>query len=409
MYEEDPSKYRELMDLYVKSVPFAMASYAPDGGYPEGFNYWGYGTAFQVMMIAALESAMGTDFGLSALPGFMDTPKFVRFMTAPSGECFNFSDASPRVPCNPSMFWFASKTGEMQDLWLERQYIDNLPDDFMKEASRLFSEYRLLPALMVFASRVDMSGIRPPTDRCREFRGTTPLFVYREGWESPQDAYLGIKGGSPMTTHAHMDAGSFVYEYDGVRWSVDLGPQDYNYLERSGIALWDQSQDGQRWSVFRYGNEAHSTLSVEGRRHIAKSSVPLTQVWNERRRKGAELDMSGALGDGFAHASRRIWLDAKDYLHVEDVVTAEDSLVLKWVMVTPAEVDILSEDEILLRKDGKSMRMKVDSSVEDIRLHVWPGDGNASYDAPNPGIRRVGFTASLSPGMSARFEVKLIR
>ena len=410
MYEEDPSKYQELIDLYVKSVPFAMASYAPDGGYPEGFNYWGYGTSFQVMMIAALESAMGTDFGLSAFPGFMDTPQFVRFMTAPGGECFNFSDAATRVPCNPSMFWFASKTGRMQDLWLERQYIDNLPDDFMDEAPRLFSEHRLLPALMVFASRLDMSGIRPPSDRCREFHGATPLFVYREGWKSSLDAYLGIKGGSPMTTHAHMDAGSFVYEYDGVRWSVDLGPQDYDYLESSGIALWDQSQEGQRWTVFRYGNEAHSTLSVEGERHVAKSSVPVTKVWSGRRRKGAELDMSGALGDGVTHASREIWLDAKDHLHVEDsIVVARDSLVLKWVMVTPAEAEVLSDDEIVLRKDGKTMRMKVDSSFGNVRLHVWPAEGTAPYDAPNPGIQRVGFTVLLPPGVSAGFEVKLVR
>ena len=34
-YEEHPEHARELIDLYVKSVPFALACYAPDGGYPE--------------------------------------------------------------------------------------------------------------------------------------------------------------------------------------------------------------------------------------------------------------------------------------------------------------------------------------------------------------------------------------
>lgn len=409
LYEEDPSMYSELVDLYVKSVPFALASYAPDGAYPEGFNYWGYGTSFQVMMIAALESAMGTDFGLSDSPGFMQTPSFVRLMTAPSGECFNFSDAASYVPCNPAMFWFASRTGRMQDLWLERQYLENLPENFMDDPSRIFSEYRLLPALLVFASRMDMSGITPPSETAKAFWGPVPLYIYREGWESPDDAYLGIKGGSAMTTHAHMDAGSFVYEYDGVRWSVDLGPQDYHYLESSGISLWDQSQEGQRWAVFRYGNEAHSTISIEGKRHVVKSSAQLTQVWDEPERKGARLDMTETLGPDVQDASRDIWLDGKNRLHVADRVEASsDTVYVKWVMVTPAEAEIVSPKGIVLRKDGKKMRMKVDSSLKGIRLQVWSGDGASAYDAPNPGICRVGFVAAVPPGNLACFEVKLV-
>lgn len=410
LYEEAPLKYSQLIDLYVKSVPFALASYAPDGAYPEGFNYWGYGTSFQVMMIAALESAMGTDFGLCDSPGFMETPSFVRLMTAPSGKCFNFSDASSYVPCNPAMFWFASRTGRMEDLWLERQYLENLPGNFMDEASRCFSELRLLPTLLIYASGMDMSDITPPAEAGKSFHGQTPLYIYRGGWERPDDAYLGIKGGSAITTHAHMDAGSFVYEYDGVRWSVDLGPQDYHYLETSGISLWDQSQDGQRWDVFRYGNEAHSTLSIEGKRHIAKSSAQLTQVWDEPKRKGARLDMTGILGHDVASAFRDIWLDGKDHLHVTDAVEAStDTVYVRWVMVTPAEAKVVSDRKIVLRKDGKKMRLKVDSSLKGVRLQVWPGEGNSAYDAPNPGISRVGFVAAVPPGTIGSFKVKLVQ
>lgn len=40
--------------------------YNPDGNYPEGYGYWGYGTAFECIMLAAMESCTGTDNGLSA-------------------------------------------------------------------------------------------------------------------------------------------------------------------------------------------------------------------------------------------------------------------------------------------------------------------------------------------------------
>lgn len=409
-YEEHPEHARELIDLYVKSVPFALACYAPDGGYPEGFNYWGYGTSFQVMMIAALESALGTDFGLCEAPGFLDTSAFVQFMTAPTGECFNFSDSAPYAPCNMMMFWFASKTGDLQKIWLERQYLENLPDDFMDEVDRRFTEHRLLPALMVFGSRLDMSRPVQPDEHFRVYEGKTPLFIYREGWNSKEDAYLGIKGGSPMTSHAHMDAGSFVYEYDGVRWSMDLGMQDYHSLESRGIDLWNQGEGGQRWDVFRIGNESHSTLTVNGKHHMVKSFVPLTDVWKEKKRKGARLDMTSVYAEDLDSLVREIWLDGKHRLHVRDMVrTGSRQADIMWVMTTTAQASMLPDGRILLEKDGKKMKMEAEcKNMEDLTPHIWTNDPPQCYDAPNPGTCRVGFTVTVPAGAEAVLMASLV-
>ncbi len=408
-YEEHPEHARELIDLYVRSVPFALACYAPDGGYPEGFNYWGYGTSFQVMMIAALESALGTDFGLCEVPGFLDTSAFVQFMTAPTGECFNFSDSAPYAPCNMMMFWFASKTGDLQRIWLERQYIENLPDDFMDEVDRRFTEHRLLPALMVFASRLDMSRPVLPEEHFRVYEGRTPLFIYREGWKSNEDAYLGIKGGSPMTSHAHMDAGSFVYEYSGVRWSMDLGMQDYHSLESRGIDLWNQGEGGQRWDVFRIGNESHSTLTVDGMHHAVKSFVPLIEVWKEKSRKGARLEMTSVFAGQVADAERDIWLDRKNHLHVEDRISASGrDIEVRWTMMTPAEAEIIPGNEIRLEKDGHRMALRFESSGLEAIPFVLPDNPPHDYDAPNPGTCRVGFTVTVPAGAEAVLKASLV-
>ena len=408
-YEEHPELTRELVDLYVRSVPFALKTYAPDGGYPEGFNYWGYGTTFQVLMIAALESALGTDFGLSDAPGFLDSSYFVQFMTAPSGDSFNFSDARPAAHCNPAMFWFAAKTGDPSRVWLERSYVENLPEDFMDKVGLYFTEHRLLPALMVFGSRLDMSRPVQPDEHFRVYEGKTPLFIYREGWSSKEDAYLGIKGGSPMTSHAHMDAGSFVYEYDGVRWSMDLGMQDYHSLESRGIDLWNQGEGGQRWDVFRIGNESHSTLTVNGKHHMVKSFVPLTDVWKEKKRKGARLDMTSVYAGQVADAERDIWLDRKNHLHVEDRISASGrDIEVRWTMMTPAEAGIISEKKIRLEKNGRRMVLRFESSGFEALPFVLPDDPPHEYDAPNPGTCRVGFTVTVPAGAEAVLKASLV-
>ncbi len=408
IYERQPEKSQELIGLYVKSVPFAMAAYAPDGGYPEGFMYWGYGTSFQVMMIAALESAIGTDFGLSSSEGFLETADFVRFMTAPSGQCFNFSDATAYAPCNPMMFWFASKTSDSSKVWLERRYLESLPENFMSDVSRRFAEHRLLPALMVFASRLQTMDAAPPEETVKVFRGQTPLFVCREGWDSPDDAYLGIKGGSPITSHAHMDAGSFIYEYGGVRWSVDLGPQDYHSLESVGINLWDQGEGGRRWDIFRLGNDSHSTVSINGRSHIANSFVPIKETWSSAEKKGARLDMTGALGEGVQRAEREIWLDKMNYLHVHDIIAAgTEDVEIRWLMTTSADAEIMSGGGIRLNQGGKTMILDMEAGSMSPEVHIWSNDPPHWYDASNPGTRRVGFTLKIPAGATASLKVCL--
>lgn len=70
LYEEIPGKALAVIEKCLKSNLKVLGVYGPDGGYPEGFHYWGYGTSFQVMLIAALESAFGDDKGLADAPGF---------------------------------------------------------------------------------------------------------------------------------------------------------------------------------------------------------------------------------------------------------------------------------------------------------------------------------------------------
>ena len=162
---------------------------------------------------SSLESAFGDDKGLADAPGFLNSAYFMEYMMAPSGEYFNFSDAVNGVKCNMMMFWFAKRLNDLSLLWLENQHLKNTSVEFVEE--------RLLPCLMIFALNQDLRNIQQPVRRFWCNRGATPVFIYRGGWDSQKDSYLAVKGGSPRTPHAHMDAGSFVYEKNGVRWAMD--------------------------------------------------------------------------------------------------------------------------------------------------------------------------------------------
>lgn len=400
LYEEIPGKALAVIEKCLKSNLKVLGVYGPDGGYPEGFHYWGYGTSFQVMLIAALESAFGDDKGLADAPGFLNSAYFMEYMMAPSGEYFNFSDAVNGVKCNMMMFWFAKRLNDLSLLWLENQHLKNTSVEFV--------EKRLLPCLMIFALNQDLKNIQQPVRRFWCNRGATPVFIYRGGWDSQKDSYLAVKGGSPRTPHAHMDAGSFVYEKNGVRWAMDLGMQNYFSLESKGVDLWNQSQEGQRWDVFRLNNMAHNTLTINGKRHLVNSHATFEQTFETNERKGARVDLTDVFAGRIKKTTRTIYLDKGDCLIVEDeLTTGEEQAMVTWIMVTPADAKIVGRNQIELNKNGQRMLLTVEA-LEDVEMKIWSNNPLHDYDEPNPGSIRVGFETQLAANRKSLLKVMLV-
>jgi hypothetical protein len=110
LLEDEPALTTRVVHAAVTGVPRSMrASFAPDGTYPEGPGYWDYGTSFNVVLIAELESVLGTDFGLTAMPGFDRTAEYINHATGPTGLYFNYADGGAGRGPLPALFWFAER------------------------------------------------------------------------------------------------------------------------------------------------------------------------------------------------------------------------------------------------------------------------------------------------------------
>jgi len=194
-----------------------MKAYEANGNYPEGYNYWGYGTSYNVFFISALERLFKTDFGLSAKPGFLNTAAYYENMVSSAGNVFNYADCGGIDGLQPAIFWFAEKLNNQSVLWNERPNLIN--------NGTVAKWNRFLPAFLIWAGNVDIKDISPPKNHLWNGNGVNPVAVMRTSWQDPNSIYVGFKGGSPSNSHGHMDAGSFVMDADGVRWSMDLGMQ----------------------------------------------------------------------------------------------------------------------------------------------------------------------------------------
>ncbi len=385
----------------IDNLPKVMNMYNPDGAYPEGYSYWGYGTMFNVLFIDAYEKFKKTTFDYSAVPGFLKTPEYMLHLSGPSGFSFNYSDAGTKNYVQPAMYWFASKKNDWSLLFYEKEYL-------AKTTTSAFIGERTLPALLIWSRGKTMNNVSLPAANMWNGNGEVPVTMMRTSWSDPNAIYLGFKLGTPSASHAHMDIGSFVMDADGERWASDFGMQDYNSLETAGVDLWNRAQNSGRWTVFRYNNLAHNTLAFNNQYQLVKGNASLTGISKMENFMSAATDLTKVYEGQLARAERGVAIVNKKYVVVRDEVQAATApTTMRWTMLTTATPTInASNSTITLTKGTKKVILKI-ASFTPVTLKTWTTVSPNSYDAANPGTTLVGFEANLPAGTSTTFNVFL--
>lgn len=420
MYEKDKARSVEIIEQSFNSNKTkGMTIYGNHGNYPEGYMYWGYGTTYQVMIIAALEKIFGTDGGLTSVTeGFLQTAEYMLFMSGTTGKCFNYSDAkeaeSPKLP----MWWFANKLNDPSLLFNEKRI---LQEGAYAPTSK-FEERRLLPVIMGLMNKAQIEEpIAAPSKNIWWGEGTTPVVLMRTDWSfSDTDKYFGIKGGRANTSHGHMDGGTFVYDAYGERWAMDLGMQTYSPLEEAGVDLWNMEQNSTRWSIFRLNNHSHSVITINGNDYHYKGGAFIHKSYMNNlgdklgarfecfavNRHGTDYDVKAPL-----RTAELVSKGNNDHdLVITDQIKSEKgkSPLVKWAMVTPANAEIVSDKCIKLTQNGKILYLNVtEKSNNAFTLKTWPTSTGNLLDEPNPGTVIVGFEANMTPESERLFTVTL--
>ncbi len=403
IYEDQPELAKQIINRSINNVPSSMKDFGPDGAYPEGYGYWGYGTSFNVLLISALDKAYGQNFGLSDKPGFLKTPGYLENMTGAFGRPFNYSDAGGGGGLQPAMFWFAQKNADPSLLWVERKRLVN-------EDSKRYINDRLLPAALLWGGAVGINTVAPPKSTMWVGKGKSPVALMRTSWTDTNAVFVGFKGGSASVNHAHMDIGSFVLDAGGVRWAMDFGMQEYESLESKGMNIFGRTQDAQRWTIFRYVNQAHNTLTVNNQLQRVAGYAPLTGYSADKNFMSAVTDMSEVYKGALTKATRGIAIVDQQYVVVRDEIEATDTVTtIRWTMVTPASVAITDDHTATLTSNGKKLLLRVETTAGTITMKTWPTDPPPnSYDAPNPGTIRTGFELAIPAKTTAAITVRLV-
>lgn len=378
--EKDPELAAKTISRSLEGMPSALSQYSPDGVYPEGSTYWGYGTSFSVVTSAFLESAFGTDFGLADYPAFQKSAVFRYLMNTPSGWYFNFADCGDQRGESGDIIlaWFATKSGNRAFFEKER---------FLMPAEEMGKLSRLGGAGLVWLSQyVEKADEKMPT--AWKGDGSNPLVVFKGEENDIHNYYFGGKGGRATTSHGNMDAGSFIFEFNGVRWVIDPGNQNYNTLEQAGFDLWASCQDCQRWTLLTKNNYGHSTITVNKKLFINDATAKLID-FKAGNNPEATFDMTAIYGENIKRASRKFLKDSPTSVVIEDQLeVSEKTDLIIWQLMTTADVELVPGGAVLTQ-DGKELQLEnlshPDLDISVISLYPAP----LELDRQIEGLKRL--------------------
>ncbi len=363
--EEYPKLAAKTISRALEKLPNSLKEYAPEGVHPEGPFYWRFGTSYTAVASNALTTALGTDFGISASPGFMQTGDYRLQVTAPSGDCFNYADSDGKTDGDASavLAWFAAQTNN--GAYINESFFEypNNPDLLLTQDALIQqNEGRFASVALIWLAQCTFEKT---TDLPQAWygKGHVPIVVFRSEKDDEKQFYLATKGGSGLISHGNMDAGTFVFELNGVRWVVDPGNQSYFPLNQVGFQLSNSKQDSERWTLLTKNNYGHSTITVNNELFNVKGNVPVLD-FKEGKIPEATLDLTAVYGENIKSLTRKFIKENDQSLLIEDQFEINEATqIITWQMMTVAKV-LPTKNGAILKQDGKILNLSIVSPTD---------------------------------------------
>lgn len=445
VYEKDKKISVLQMEKAVKgNLDGVKGIYSPNGNYAEGLGYWEYGGSFEACYLSALEGVFGHTGGIKEISGFMDSGEYAMYMHGTMNTTFTYNDGGGTTdPFLLTSWWFALQNNNPDLTYCERRRLEKSTDASYKNTPIDGSEqpYRLLAPMVVMLRDFDMESrpVNPPTRQVWSGNGEKPVVMVRRGWKfDDTDVFLGAMGGlcdmwsTSRTAHGHMDAGSFVFEAEGVRWSDDLmrpGYGNWNTALRAAESPRKYTaQDGVMWDTFHISNLGHSTIvsytndgSIPKKIHSSDYYVggyaPLLETIDAGGRQGGKFDLSAPMRGQVKKAVRTVELVNGTDLVVTDEITALDALdcKLEWRMLSISSSSVV-DTGVTLSKDGKKRILTVASSDASVTpvYKSWTtnkptgdGWGVLNFHQTISGRTIAGWSATVPAGKTVTFVTTL--
>ena len=343
--EHYPELAKHIIGEAVRYIPNCLKHFAPDGVCYEGPAYWGYTNLYLSLLLKALNDNLGEDFGLSKMKGVDKSVLYYMHSTSPSGKIFNFANSGSTAPAAEPIYFYFSRAFNQPEV---ADFYRNILSKTVQGGNYFRFYFLSIPWYDTASSPADA------LPKLKVYEGINDIIVFNGNRNVSNSLYLIAKTGDPDMAHQQLDIGTFIVETNGIRWTDDLGADNYSLP-----GFWDYKPDGQRWSYFRNSNFSHNTLSIDHKLQNSAGTGKIKQQDDKAAQPFVTMDMSTA----YAGQSRFVYrtfrmLDDTHILVTDSIGLQSPSQSVQWSVITSADVENKG-NTVVLRKDGKSFSLKI--------------------------------------------------
>ena len=295
-----------------------MDKFAPRGAYYEGPYYAETAINYTVRVLAAMESVLGTTYGIDKAQGFDQIADFVVLLQS-DFAAYNFADSQMSLLAISGMFWIF-------DHYARRGIKDSVAEgNFKAPSPQVAAE-----AILWYNVEPDGDCNLPTEVHYKDEEIIAMRDAYRDG-----QTFVGIKAGKTVYAHSHLDAGSFVFDAKGRRWAYDFGQDNYNLYYKYN-----------HWDVFRLRVESHNSLVINPDHtpgYVLGSEAPVSEFTVSDNTVKTVIEKTALYGAerGVEYARRGyLFTDKRSSLVIRDEVKLTGESDMLWTMYTDADIEI---------------------------------------------------------------------
>lgn len=321
--EDAAEKSGAVLRGVLESAPRGMQSFSAEGGWQEGPAYGEYAMRYACLLFASLNTALGSDSGLSGSRGFDRAGRFRVYMTGPANRMFNFGGTPDDPGTAPELFWLARRFANPVLAWSEQKQIER------SERTAEHAETSTPNALDLAWFERDTKAPQAPAWPLDSVFHSVQVASFRGSWDDPNAIFLAVKGGDNKTNRSHLDLGSFVLDAGGVRWALDPDLGDRPPVP--GVAAQGP------WAT---RTESHNTLLIDGGNQDPRAEAVITHQELGPDLSWVQIDLSRSNGGRVRQWIRRAGLLQRQAALVQDVLRSAQPVEVVWGMITDSDVTV---------------------------------------------------------------------
>ncbi len=382
LYDEDPEYFKDVIRGCMIGSEGGTFAYYPDGEYIEGISYWRFAGTHLPMILKGWQTAFGTSWGRTDIPGVLETATFP-FRMRGATTAYAFGDGNPEDAIIPLLTYCADQT-DNKSLAQYRKDTMGKSGSWVDVANWVFDTAAYKQGLEVYDT--DIMNVSNST------------LILKTGW-SKADTTVAFHGGTAGDDHGHPgDPGSVQFDMSGVRFGMDLPREVYNlrdlghYNKNRVSEFWPEGYPLTGGHYYRLKGEGHNVVvanrqytniqdpeSSDSYDYYSKGTTEFIKTEFSDVSSFGWLDMTN-MNKIYQSAVRGVKLDKiNNIIEIQDDFTAKEPTDFLWSMHTYAQIEVAEDGKsAILTQNNQKIKATIINDC-DFKFEVLPAEFDETY------------------------------